>query len=54
MNDQFLCWIHHERILVVPGIERFDGTTVHSTDGAERDYDTISLLDAFATARTRV
>jgi hypothetical protein len=47
VNDLLLYWIHHGRICVVPGIERFEGTTVHFTDGAERDYDTILWATGF-------
>ena len=47
VNDLLLYWIQHGRIRVVPGIERFDGTTVHFTDGAERDYDTILWATGF-------
>ena len=32
---------------MVPGIERFDGTTVHFTDGTERDYGTILWATGF-------
>ena len=47
VNDLLLYWIHHGRIRVVPGIERFDGTTVHFTDGTERDYGTILWATGF-------
>ena len=41
VNDLLLYWIQHGRINVVPGIGRFDGSTVTFTDGTQRDYDTI-------------
>jgi thioredoxin reductase len=47
VNDLLLYWIHHGRIRVVPGIERFDGRTVHFTDGSARDYDTILWATGF-------
>ena len=47
VNDLLLYWIQHGRIRVVPGISRFDGKTVHFTDGAERDYDTILWATGF-------
>lgn len=47
VNDLLLYWIHHGRIRVVPGIERFDGNTVHFTDGISREYDTILWATGF-------
>jgi hypothetical protein len=47
VNDLLLYWIHHGRIRVVPGIERFEGTTVHFTGGAGRAYDTTLWATGF-------
>ncbi|MEU6145619.1 FAD-dependent oxidoreductase [Streptomyces sp. NPDC047081] len=47
VNDLLLYWIHHGRIRVVPAIERFDGDTVHFTDGASRAYDTVLWATGF-------
>ncbi|MFW0794863.1 NAD(P)-binding domain-containing protein [Gordonia sp. CPCC 205515] len=48
VNDLLLYWIHHGRVGVVGhGIERFDGNTVHFTDGTARDYDTILYATGF-------
>lgn len=47
VNDLLLYWIHHGRITVRPGIERFDGNTVHFCDGTARDYDTILWATGF-------
>ncbi len=47
VNDLLLYWIQHGRICAVPGIDRFDGTTVHFTDGTEREYDTILWATGF-------
>ena len=47
VNDLLLYWIQHGRVRVVPGISRFDGTTVHFTDGADREYDTILWATGF-------
>ncbi|MGO1545192.1 MAG: flavin-containing monooxygenase [Gulosibacter sp.] len=41
VNDLLLYWVHHGRIRIVPGIERFDGKTVYFTDGTSGEYDTI-------------
>ena len=48
VNDLLLYWIHHGRVGVVGhGIERFDGNTVHFTDGSHRDYDTVLYATGF-------
>ncbi|MDQ8707131.1 NAD(P)-binding domain-containing protein [Streptomyces sp. LHD-70] len=47
VNDLLLYWIHHGRITVRPGIERFDGKTVHFSDGTAKDYDTILWATGF-------
>ncbi len=47
VNDLLLYWIHHGRVTVRPGIERFDGRTVHFADGTSRDYDTILWATGF-------
>ena len=47
VNDLLLYWIHHGRVTVRPGIERFDGATVHFTDGTSRDYDSILWATGF-------
>lgn len=47
VNDLLLYWIQHGRVRVVPGIARFDGKTVHFTDGAEREYDAILWATGF-------
>ncbi|MGW6903082.1 flavin-containing monooxygenase [Streptomyces sp. NPDC054940] len=47
VNDLLLYWIQHGRITVRPGIERFDGRTVHFTDGTARDYDTVLWATGF-------
>ncbi|RZD76782.1 flavin-containing monooxygenase [Streptomyces albidoflavus] len=46
-NNLLLYWIHHGRVRVVPGIERFEGKTVHFTDGTQQDYDTILWATGF-------
>ncbi|MGA1660481.1 MAG: NAD(P)/FAD-dependent oxidoreductase, partial [Candidatus Nanopelagicales bacterium] len=40
-------WIQHGRLTVRPGIERFDGRTVHFTDGTSDDFDTILWATGF-------
>ncbi|GCB51346.1 NAD(P)/FAD-dependent oxidoreductase [Streptomyces sp. NL15-2K] len=47
VNDLLLYWIHHGRITVRPGIDRFDGDTVHFSDGTAHDYDTILWATGF-------
>lgn len=47
VNDLLLYWVHHGRVNVVSGIERFDGNTVHFTDGTSREYDTILWATGF-------
>jgi cation diffusion facilitator CzcD-associated flavoprotein CzcO len=47
VNDLLLYWIHHGRVRVQPGIERFDGSTVHFTDGTSKEYDSILWATGF-------
>jgi cation diffusion facilitator CzcD-associated flavoprotein CzcO len=47
VNTLLPYWIQHGRIGVVPGIERFEGKTVHFTDGTAREYDTILWATGF-------
>ena len=47
VNNLLLYWIHHGRIGVVPGIERFEGNTVHFVDGTSKDYDSILWATGF-------
>ena len=47
VNDLLLYWIHHGRVKVRPGIERFEGKTVHFTDGTSAEYDTILWATGF-------
>ena len=47
VNDLLLYWVQHGRITVRPGIERFDGTTVHFSDGTSDDFDTILWATGF-------
>jgi cation diffusion facilitator CzcD-associated flavoprotein CzcO len=47
VNGQLLHFIHHGRVRVAPGIERFDGHDVHFTDGSVRSFDTIVYATGF-------
>jgi cation diffusion facilitator CzcD-associated flavoprotein CzcO len=47
VNAQLLHFIHHGRVRVAPGIERFDGHDVHFTDGTSRAFDTIVWATGF-------
>jgi cation diffusion facilitator CzcD-associated flavoprotein CzcO len=47
VNGQLLHFIHHGRVHVAPGIERFDGHDVHFTDGTTRAFDTIVYATGF-------
>ena len=50
VNGQLLHFIHHGRVSVAPGIERFDGSDVHFTDGSSRAFDTILYATGFKVA----
>ena len=47
VNDLLLYWIHHGRISVVPGLDRFEDRTVHFIDGTSREFDTIIWATGF-------
>lgn len=47
VNDLLLYWVHHGRVRVRPGIKRFDGHTVHFTDGTAGEYDDILWATGF-------
>ena len=47
VNGQLLHFIHHGRVRVAPGIERFDGREVRFTDGTSREFDTILYATGF-------
>lgn len=47
VNNLLLYWLQHGRVRVVPGITRFEGKTVHFTDGTAREYDTILWATGF-------
>ena len=47
VNDLMLYWVHHGRIGVKPGIVRFEGKTVHFSDGSAKDYDNILWATGF-------
>jgi cation diffusion facilitator CzcD-associated flavoprotein CzcO len=47
VNDLLLYWVQHGRVQIVPGISRFEGRTVHFTDGTAREYDTILWATGF-------
>ena len=47
VNELLLYWIQHGRVTVVPGIERFDGLTVHFNDGTSGEFDTILWATGF-------
>ena len=51
VNDLLLYWIHHGRISVVPGLDRFEGRTVHFVDGTSREFDTIVWATGFHASR---
>ena len=50
VNSLLLYWIQHGRVGVRPGIERFDGSTVHFVDGSAADYDTVLWATGFNVA----
>jgi NAD(P)-dependent dehydrogenase (short-subunit alcohol dehydrogenase family)/cation diffusion facilitator CzcD-associated flavoprotein CzcO len=47
VNGQLLHFIHHGRVRVAPGIDRFDGHDVHFTNGTTRAFDTIVFATGF-------
>ncbi len=47
VNGQLLHFIHHGRVHVAPGIERFDDHTVHFTDGTAGEFDTVVFATGF-------
>jgi cation diffusion facilitator CzcD-associated flavoprotein CzcO len=47
VNGQLLHFIHHGRVSVAPGIERFDGHDVLFTDGTIRRFDTVVYATGF-------
>jgi cation diffusion facilitator CzcD-associated flavoprotein CzcO len=47
VNGQLLHFIHHGRVNVAPGIERFDGHDVYFTDGTRGTFDTIVYATGF-------
>jgi cation diffusion facilitator CzcD-associated flavoprotein CzcO len=47
VNGQLMHFIHHGRVRVAPGIERFDGHEVHFSDGTSRTFDTIVYATGF-------
>ena len=47
VNTLLPYWVQHGRIGIVPGISRFEGKTVHFTDGTSREYDAILWATGF-------
>jgi cation diffusion facilitator CzcD-associated flavoprotein CzcO len=47
VNGQLMHFIHHGRVRVAAGIERFDGHDVHFTDGTVRAFDTVVYATGF-------
>lgn len=46
-NSDLLDFIRHGRIKPRPGIERFEGNTVHFSDGSHEDYDIVCACTGF-------
>lgn len=47
VNSQLLHWIHHGRVTIAAGIDRFAGNTVHFVDGSSREIDTLVWATGF-------
>lgn len=47
VNSVMLYWVQHGRIGIKPGITRFEGDTVHFSDGTAKPYDTILWATGF-------
>ena len=49
VNQQLPYFLKHGRVTIRPEIDRFDGRTVHFTDGTDGEYDTIVWATGFKT-----
>ena len=49
VNSQLPYFLKHGRITPRPGIQRFDGNTIHFVDGTSGEYDTIVWATGFTT-----
>ena len=47
LNSELLYFIRHGKIFPRPGIERFDGNTVHFTDGKQEEFDTVIFATGY-------
>jgi len=47
LNSDLLDLIRHGRVVARPGVSRFDGHTVHFTDGTHDDYDIVVAATGF-------
>lgn len=47
INSELLYFIRHGRIKTRPGITRFEGNTVHFTDGNAEDFDTVIFATGY-------
>jgi len=47
INSELLYFIRHGKIQPKPGMERFDGETVHFTDGSSAEYDTVIFATGY-------
>lgn len=47
LNSDLLDLIRHGRVVVRPGVSRFDGHTVHFSDGTQGTYDTVVAATGF-------
>lgn len=50
INSELLYFIRHGKIHPLPGIERFDGDTVHFSDGRKEDFDTVIFATGYKTS----
>lgn len=47
LNSELLYFIRHGKIKTSPGIERFDGNTVHFVNGTQADYDVVIMATGY-------
>jgi Flavin-binding monooxygenase-like len=50
VNSGVLDALRHGRLVARPGIERYDGHTVHFTDGTQEEFDAIIMATGFRTS----
>lgn len=47
INSELLYFIRHGKIKICPGVQRFDGTTVHFVNGTQAEFDTVVFATGY-------